>query len=346
MSFATWGPPKKSLGSVPAPIRGGSGTPPRDFFGGFTKLKSFKPSKSWRPILIRHLLFSLLIIFLFAGSGWAGEPVWNPEEPDYAFLTGSPYTENKKFLQLILTNLFQQFRNPGETQNLLTNSLRFEYGFTDRLEGDLVLPFNDSWEKTSGVSSNANGFGDTLLGLRYRFLNEASSPITLTFGPQLLPPTGKFRAGFGSGGLTLAWDLTMAKEWNRWFFTYFDLNYGTTFSAQDPTLGSTAHFNLNNFTGSVALGFRPLERDGKKGDHHCVHLYLEASGNLVQSVEVGSTQGTRTTQNTYLLAPGVRYGYMTKNKNLTEVGVAGVIGLGADSPTWGMILQTQFETGF
>ena len=38
-----------------------------------------------------------------------------PEEPDYAFVTGSPYTESQKFLQIILTNIFTQTLDAGGT---------------------------------------------------------------------------------------------------------------------------------------------------------------------------------------------------------------------------------------
>lgn len=269
-----------------------------------------------------------------------------PEEPDYAFVTGSPYTEGKKFLQIILTEFFTQDGSPGLTERQLSQFLRFEYGLTDRLEADLVINFNDLWSTGSLGAGNLNGFGDTVLGLRYRILDEGHSPITLTFGPQILPPTGSFSKGFGTGGFGLAWDLTMAKEWNSWFFHYVSVNYATTFGARDPTPGSQALFTLHNVNWGVALGFRPLEKPTANGGKHDLHITLEGSGNLAQEVVGGSFRGSRDTSAPVILVPGIRYGYITSHKTLYEIGVAGVIGLTSASPDWGVILQTQWELGF
>lgn len=275
----------------------------------------------------------------------AAEESFLPEEPDYAFVTGSPYTETKKFLQIILTNFFNSFDEAGITSRELNNFLRFEYGITDRLEADLVLNFNDQWNSGADGNSDAHGFGDTLLGLRYRILREPEFPITLSFGPQILLP-GSFSKSFSSGGFGLAWDLTTGREWNRWFFHYLSLNYATTFAAKDPTQGSFSDFNLHNFNWGVALGFRPIEKTTRSGGRHDLHVTIEASGTFGQSVAAGSVQGFPTTDNEIIFVPGLRYGYITPKKFLAEVGLAGVIGLSSDSPDWGLILQTQWEFGF
>ena len=294
----------------------------------------------------RHLLAGVLIFGLLFTAIAQGEETVAPEEPDYAFVTGSPYTENKNFLQIILTNAFTDQLDAGIRDLQLSNSLRFEFGFTDRLEADLVVNFNDLWSRSPGLNSTANGFGDTVLGLRYRILTEAHSPITLTFGPQLLLPTGSFAKGFSPGGFGIAWDLTMAKEWNSWFFHYVSVNYATTFGARDPTPGSQALFTLHNVNWGVALGFRPLEKPTGNGGKHDLHITLEGSGNLAQEVVTGPSRGSRATSAPVNLVPGIRYGYITPHKTLYEVGVAGIIGLTSAAPDWGVILQTQWELGF
>lgn len=299
--------------------------------------------------VFKIFLIGLLCFGFVPVSVRAEAPAWMPEEPDYAFFAGSPYTEPTRFLQVILTNYFQNFRAGEYPQRQLSNLLRFEYGLTDRLEADLVLSYNSLWSELPGTSVQPvqqNGFGNTLLGLRYRFLNEESSPLTLTFGPQLLLPTGVVNAVFGNGGLGLAWDLTMAREWSPLLFTYLNLNYATTFNALDPTPGSLQDYTLQNLFWAVALGFRPLEVDGAKGGHHCLHAFLEAAGVLQESVDPGAVVGIRSTQKTFVLSPGLRYGYLTKNKTLAEVGLAAPVGFGQDSPTWGLMLQTQLEYGF
>ncbi|MFO1462439.1 MAG: hypothetical protein U1F66_01550 [bacterium] len=288
----------------------------------------------------------LLALFAFLPAGLRAQDATPPEEPDYAFVTGSPYTEGKRFLQVISTEFFSQDDSPGLRERQLSHTLRFEYGFTDRLEADLVLNYNQLWSSGPASAGNAHGFGETVLGLRYRILDEEHTPITLTFGPQILPPTGSFSDGFGTGGFGLAWDLTLAKEWNSWFFHYVSVNYATTFGARDPTAGSQALFTLHNLNWGLALGFRPVEKKTSSGGKHDLHLTLETSGTLEQEVQAGPSHGSRSTSTSVLLVPGLRYGYITARKRLFEIGLAGVLGLTEASPDWGLILQTQWEFGF
>lgn len=297
--------------------------------------------KSWK-LAIAALTLGLAL----APAAAAAESFTLPEEPDFAFVTGSPYTESKRFLQIILNNQFTQEEVNGTTERLLSNSLRLEYGFTDRLEADLVVNFVNSWLTAPGVESNLNGFGPSLLGVRYRILRESSAPITLTFGPQILPPTANIAKGFGSGGFGLAWDLTTGREWNRWFFHYLAVNYATTFAVLDPTAGSRADFTLHTLNYGLALGFRPVEHMTASGNKHDLHVTMEFDGTLSQEILPGNVTGQRTTENQFFFIPGARYGFLTPKKFLAEVGIAGIVGLTAAAPDWGLILQTQFELGF
>lgn len=266
------------------------------------------------------------------------------EEPGFYFITNNPYTEPKKFFQVAVATLYSNDSNPNILEQDLVTGLQIAYGFTDRLEASLTLEYDLQWNQIPGPDSFVKGFEDTLIGLRYRFLTEKENPITLAFGPQFWLPTGNVSNGFGAGGPTLAWDLTIAKEWNRWFFHTLELNYATTFSAVDPNASSSARFTLHNFFWSLGLGFRPIERDTAAGSHHDFHVTLEFSGTLGEQLSNGSVPGLARVPSSYLFVPGVKYGYSTKDQFLTEIGVAGVIGLN-QTPDWGLILQTQWEFG-
>lgn len=269
-----------------------------------------------------------------------------PEEPDFAFITGGPYTQGENVIQFIQSNNLANSYGGPTVQRDLTSALRTEWGFTDNLEADLIVPYRSQWTKTSGLTTNQKGLGDTTFGLRYRFLREDFFPFTITFGPQVIIPTGDVEGGISNGQFGFAWDLSLAREWNPLFFNYASLNYSTTPGVNDPTASSTKEFVLHNLTWGVAPTFRVLEKDSSRGGHHDIHLYLEGAGTVSQSITVGTLVGSKTTGATYLIAPGFRYGYLSKTKTLTEVGISTPIGLTDNTPDWGIIFQVQLEQVF
>jgi len=294
-------------------------------------------------VCLRKILFLLLSFLPLTSFAITPDEL---EEPGFSFLVGNPYTEEKKFMSLNLSDFYVDNHHSGQKQRSFVNNVALAYGFTDRLEASLALQYDLQWNtSTSGQDSFANGFDDTILGLRYRFLTQQKNPVALAFGPQLWLPTGDFTKGFGLGSLSLAWDLTLGREWNKLFFTTFNLNYATTFSAPSQNTASTDHFTLHDFFYGLCLGFRPLERDDAKGGHHDIHVTLELSGNLGQQGHAKTTTRFTQTQDTYLIIPGIKYGYSSKGKLFTEVGLGGILGLGSNSPDWGLVLQTQWEFG-
>jgi hypothetical protein len=140
-----------------------------------------------------------------------------------------------------------------------------------------------------------------------------------------------------------AWDLALAKDWNKYFFTYASLNYSLTPGVDDPTPGSGKEFLLHNLAWGVALGFRPLEMDTASGAHHDIHLFAEMGGTREEEIVEGVSAGHKRDFTTLLFAPGVRYGYLTPKKTLIEAGLSFPIGLNGDTPDWGVIFQFQFE---
>ena len=157
--------------------------------------------------------YFLCTCFLMSFGRLDARHSFEPEEPDYAFIAGGPYTQAKNSVQIILSNYYTREDLGSLTEQRLINSLRLEWGFSNRLEGDIVFQYANEWTEVGGNVGNVNGFGDTVVGLRYRLLQESLSPITLTLGPQLIIPTGDESRGFGDGNVGGAWDLTVAREW-------------------------------------------------------------------------------------------------------------------------------------
>jgi hypothetical protein len=255
-----------------------------------------------------------------------------PEEPDYFFLTGGPYTQGKNSPQLIWAN--QWLRNTGSSSALTvwSSGVRAEMGLTSRWEADFEfgwLGLSEKPEDSPGLESS--GFDDMLVGVRYRLLHEGTAPFTLTVGPQLSFPTG--RSGLSSGKHGYGIDITAAKDWGGLVFWAGSLNLAWApgvESIQDPLKEAT----LSTKSWATAVGFRALERPAYS-THHDIHLFLELAGDFVGLYE--------STANSLMLAPGVRYGFTNSQGMLVEVGMSATAGLAKEAPDWGLIFQFQIE---
>ena len=296
-----------------------------------------------------RLLVLLLCLMLPAAA--AGQSQSGPEEPDYAFFAGGPYTQLKNSIQIIHATSYgtRKFTLPGGRLNmdefLFFN--RTEWGFTDRLELDIITPFAGSRERLDGNTvSSSYAYADTVIGLRYRVLTEENAPLTLTMGPQVMFPTGSVSKGTGNGSAGLAWDVSAAKDWGGPVFVMASYNYSVLPSADDTTPGSTSKFTLHGHEWAAAIGLRALERPTAAGGNHDVHIFLEGAGAWGHEVEPGLAVGVRQSGLAWLVAPGLRYGYITPLKTLVEIGVSVPIGLGPNGPKRGVVIQFQFERVF
>ena len=274
-----------------------------------------------------------------------------PEEPDFAFLSGSAYTQVRNTMQFIHQSAYgtRRFPEPGGGRRNEDEYLffqRVEYGITDRWETDFVLPVSGSRTRLNGRTvSSDHALADGLVGVRYRLLDEEKAPVTLTTGPQVVFPSGSVRHGTGNGSVGFGWDLAVSKDWRGPVFLYNTFNYHAFPRAEDPTAGSPRRFLLHGANWATALGLRALERPVGSAKHD-LHAFLEGGGAWEQEVEPGMTQGRRRGRLSWVFSPGVRYGYITPRKTLIEIGVAAPIGLGPNGPKRSIVVQFQYEFYF
>jgi hypothetical protein len=276
----------------------------------------------------------------------APSKVDEPEEPDFLFIAGGPYTQKKTSPQFIIPSAWSRRTSTvGGTQSRhseFSTLFRTEYGLTDRWEMDVI--FSASGEQAyQGQQRLVSTFAlaDSVVGLRYRILRESSAPITLTMGPQIIIPTGSFASGTGNSAAGVAWDLAAAKDWGGPVFVYASANYAYFPSVNPGVANGPQHFPLHNVSGATALGFRPLEKDSGP-NHHDIHMFLEYGVSRQEGLDIGTTvQKAATTVS--LFAPGVRYGFLTARSKLIEIGVSFPIGLSQATPRGGIIVQFQFE---
>ncbi len=295
--------------------------------------------------MVRRLLFALLLCLLLAATLAAQEPAdepesGEPEEPDFFFLTGGPYTQKKNSPQIIWANQWLLDRSGAARTRDYVGAGRFEWGLTDRWEADFEfggLAHRESAPNTPTFT--ARGPDDMMFGVRYRLLRETKFPFTLTTGPQVIAPVASRRRGLGSGEAGYAWDVAAAKDWGGPVFLVASLNLGLTPNVPAFADGTGPKRDLSRVEWSTALGLRALERPAASGGNHDIHVLLEVGGAREDEIEAG--QPVRATSLQF--APGVRYGFLSRGGALAEIGVSFPVGLTAAAPDWGVILQVQFE---
>ena len=299
-------------------------------------------------------IFGLSASFLLAAAAWAqnSQPQKEqPQEPDFAFLSGSAYTQGKNTMQFIHQTACstRRFTEPGGVRGSEDEFLffqRVEYGISDRWELDFVLPVAGSRTRLDGRTVTSDyALADGLVGVRRRLLDEERAPITLTMGPQVIFPSGSVRSGTRNGSAGFAWDVAASKDWRWPVFLYNTFNYHALPWADDTAPGSGRQFLLHGVNWATAIGIRALER-ARRGSRHDIHVLLEGGGSWEQEVERGTTSGTRRGKLSWTVLPGVRYGFLTSRKTLIEIGIAAPIGLGPNGPKHGIIVQFQYEFYF
>lgn len=264
----------------------------------------------------------------------------SPEEPDFFFLTGGPYTQRKNSPQIIWANQWFLDSSAGTSAREYFGAGRFEWGLTDNLEADFEFGALALRERTVGATTLAeHGADDLLVGVRYRLLREPHFPFTLTMGPQVIAPVASRRRGLGTGEMGYAWDVTAAKDWGGPVFVAASVNLSLTPHVPAFPDGSGPEFDLSSVGGAVALGLRPLERPTAAGTHHDIHLLLEVAAAREEDIE----DGNRVRSTPVQVAPGMRYGFVSRGGSLTEIGVSFPVGLNRATPDWGLLLQFQFE---
>jgi hypothetical protein len=96
---------------------------------------------------------------------------------------------------------------------------------------------------------------------------------------------------------------------------------------------------------ATAIGIRALERQ-QASSRHDLHAFLEAGGSWAHEVAPGVTIGTRRGKLSWVVSPGIRYGFLTSRQTLIEIGVAAPVGLGPNGPKRGIFIQFQYEFYF
>ncbi len=77
------------------------------------------------------------------------------------------------------------------------------------------------------------GLGDTVVGIKWRFLEEEASRPQLAFYPQVVLPTGSSKRGLGDGKPSYLIPLVGQKSWDKWTL-YGNVGYTVQTAKETP----------------------------------------------------------------------------------------------------------------
>jgi hypothetical protein len=142
----------------------------------------------------------IFILALGTGKTWAGPPFRtdDPEPVDYQhgeFYTAATYAKDKG----VTSGAAPQFE--------------LNYGVVPNVMLHLIAPY--AYNKPEGESTK-HGYGDTEVGIKYRFLNDEDSHFMIGTFPLVEFPTGDDERGLGAGHTAFFVPLWLQKAWGPW----------------------------------------------------------------------------------------------------------------------------------
>ncbi len=142
----------------------------------------------------------MLPLIFGQGTAWAGPP----------FFTDDPEPADYKHGEFYFAS---QYIHSDDAKSATLPHLEFNYGVLPNIHLHLIAPFQ--YVKPEGEDSQY-GYGDTELGIKYRFIQETDKiPMVGTF-PIVLIPTGDQKKDLGSGQTQIYLPLWFQKSWGPW----------------------------------------------------------------------------------------------------------------------------------
>src|SRR5579871_969951 len=150
-----------------------------------------------------NLLLCLVTISLFLGSqrvAWAGPP----------FITDDPEPVDYRHWEVYFASLYNHSTDGtiGTAPHIEVN-----YGVRPNVQLHLIAPM--AYSQLSGMPTQY-GFGDTELGVKYRFVQETSARPQVGIFPLIEAPTGDSSRGLGNGQTQLFLPVWLQKSWGKW----------------------------------------------------------------------------------------------------------------------------------
>jgi hypothetical protein len=149
--------------------------------------------------LVKRIVWLVAAAF-FSSPAWAGPP----------FETDDPEPTEFHHWEIYLGATALRF---GNELSGTAPFLELNYGSFPDTQLSLTQQASFNFPNTGGPYF---GYGDTLAGIKYRFLHESAEIPQAAFFPQVDFPTGNATQGLGSGQTQILLPLWLQKSWGPW----------------------------------------------------------------------------------------------------------------------------------
>lgn len=139
-------------------------------------------------------------LFFPVSAAFAGPP----------FLTDDPEPVEHRHAELYLAS---QFSHASEGTAVTLPHVEANYGLLPNMQIHLIAPLE--LVSSRGQASHY-GYGDTELGIKYRFVKESDSVPMVGIFPLVEVPTGDESKGLGSGEVQVFLPVWFQKSWGPW----------------------------------------------------------------------------------------------------------------------------------
>lgn len=164
--------------------------------------------------------YTIVFVLLLIGQSFAQSP-WTREK-------------GKAYVQLGLTSLSyntyqydgKKIENGGDFTDL-TFQIYSEYGLTDKLEAQVVLPYKSASYKNGGISHDISGLSNVIVGLKYKLSDKEwkiSTGITYSAN-SIKKDEALVVSGTGINASTILPYLTIGSSKNKWYY-FGNIGYG------------------------------------------------------------------------------------------------------------------------
>lgn len=137
---------------------------------------------------------------------------------------GAPFqTDDPAVLEFGRTEflVFYQSTLAAQARTGTSPGLEVHFGVLDNVEFDVVA--SRAFDAPSGERTQ-HGYGDTLLGIKYRLIKQADGMPLVSLVPKINLPTGNSGRGLGNGGSQVFVAVSAEKSWSD-FQTYANVGY-------------------------------------------------------------------------------------------------------------------------
>ena len=150
--------------------------------------------------MAKSIVASLLFFVICLGKSWAGPP-FRTDDPE-------PVAQNHGEFYIAT-----QYEKDKDVTSGTAPHIELNYGIVPDVMLHLIAPY--AFNKPEGASTQ-HGYGDTELGIKYRFINDEDDHFMVGTFPLMELPTGDNDKGLGAGHTMYFVPLWLQKSWGPW----------------------------------------------------------------------------------------------------------------------------------